>query len=134
MKESGKNILQILFGRTGTRDSDLISRRAVHPANGKVMPHACARHRDLGGRPRWPDGNTFGQGTLFPPYVTSGQIKKIQRLIAAEYAKYRQGLPSRVIEARPAGDSMRIKVELDQYGIGTVGSFIRGRNQVSTVF
>jgi len=120
--------------RGGNRVPDLLSRRAASSQNGRIMPHAVSRHCDLGERqPLRDDGGIFGQGTLFPPYVNSGQIGKLQEMVNSEYHKWLKGRRSKVFLVQDAGGADRVTVKVKKYGIRFVGGFVRN-GKIATVF
>ncbi|HNZ84648.1 MAG TPA: hypothetical protein PKH59_02175 [Candidatus Woesebacteria bacterium] len=120
--------------RLGLRIPDLESRnRAVNPNTGALMPHSVSRHLDRGGEVFRDNGNRFGQGTLFPPHVKSGDITKIERIVSVEYYKFKRGRESKILSCQEAGGADRITMNLGQFGVEIVGSFVR-RGSLCTVF
>ncbi len=105
--------------RLGLRIPDLETKnRAVNPNTGALMPHSVSSHRNGVFRE---NGNRFGQGTLFPTHIKSGDITKIERMVALEYYKFRKGRES------------RITMNLNRFGVKIIGSFVR-RGSLCTVF
>ncbi len=127
-----RNLLQQLFKKG--RTPDLIERRAVNPTSGKPMPHSVSRHRDFGEERLFhTDGNILGQGSLFPPHIKAGQVSKIEKYVLDQWLRDTHGYKSNLIESRPAGDAIRVRVKLKKYGIKEVGGFIRD-GEICTVF
>lgn len=120
--------------RLGLRIPDLKSKnRAVNPNTGTLMPHSVSRHLDRGVEVFRNNGSKFRQGSLFPPHIKSGDITKIERIVAGEYYKYKRGMESKILSCKDAGGADRITVNLDKFGVTTVGSFVR-RGGMCTVF
>lgn len=134
MKENEQSIL---FNTHGDMDRtpDLLGRRAVNPDSERIMPHAQSRHYDFGDEVELthPDGNKFGQGTLFPRHIRPCDLTDIQKTVRDEYILHKKGQPSRVVDSREAGGAVRVTVELKKYGVKKVGGFLRN-GQVCTVF
>jgi hypothetical protein len=120
--------------RLGLRTPDLETRnRAINPRSGVLMPHSVSRHIDYGEEIYRNNGNKFSQGTLFPTWVKSGDVTKIERQVATEYYKFKQGRKSKILSCKEAGGANRITMELKQFGVEIVGSFIR-KTGLCTVF
>ncbi len=120
--------------RLGLRIPDLETKnRAVNPSTGSLMPHSVSRHLDHGQDVFRNNGNKFGQGTLFPPHIRSGDITRIERRVASEYYRFRQGYKTKILSCKNAGGADRITMELNQFGVEIVGSFVR-RKGLCTVF
>lgn len=120
--------------RLGLRTPDLETiNRAVNPSTGTLMPHSVSRHINHGGEVFRNNGNKFGQGTLFPAHVRSGDITRIGRQMAFEYHRFKQGYKSKILSCKGAGGADRVTMDLNQFGVEIVGSFIR-RGELCTVF
>lgn len=117
-----------------TRTPDLSRRRALHPDTLKPMPHAQSRHLQQDQPLFDQDGNAFSQGNgIFPKFVKPGDLTLIEKEMLKEFRHYRKGQDSKIVEAKPAGGSTRIRMRLDKYGVDEIGGFI-SHNQVHTVF
>ncbi|HOR01953.1 MAG TPA: hypothetical protein PKZ92_01700 [Candidatus Woesebacteria bacterium] len=117
--------------RLGLRIPDLETKnRAVNPNTGALMPHSVSSHRNGVFRE---NGNRFGQGTLFPTHIKSGDITKIERMVALEYYKFRKGRESKILSCQNAGGADRITMNLNRFGVKIIGSFVR-RGSLCTVF
>jgi len=120
--------------RLGLRTPDLETKnRAINPRSGKLMPHSVSRHLDYGEEIYRNNGNKFSQGTLFPAHVKSGDITKIERQVASEYFKFKRDRKSKILSCKEAGGANRITMELKQFGVEIIGSFIRKKG-LCTVF
>lgn len=120
--------------RLGLRTPDLETKnRAINPNTGSLMPHSVSRHLDHGGEVFRSNGNRFRQGTLFPPHIKSGDITKIERIVALEYHKHKKGKESKILNCKNAGGADRVTMDLNRFGIGIIGSFVR-RGGLCTVF
>lgn len=115
----------------------LTSKRAVNNQSESqhLLAHAPSRHRDLGQDVQLlhPDGRNFGQGTLFPRYITTAHITEMENIVQNAWEKWRKGYPSKIHACQSASDAYRVMVRLGKYGIKYIGAFIRD-NQVATVF
>lgn len=120
--------------RLGLRIPDLETKnRAINPNTGALMPHSVSRHLNHRNEVFRENGNRFGQGTLFPAHIKSGDITKIERMVALEYYKFRRGQESKILSCQDAGGADRITMNLNQFGVKIIGSFIR-RGSLCTVF
>jgi len=99
------------------------------------MSHAASRHRDFGDDTKLEStrGGGFSQGGTFPRHVNAGQITEMEKMVAEEWEKYRQGRPSKIVSVQDAGGAKRITVAINKFGVEDVGAFIRV-GQTCTVF
>ena len=121
-----------IFHSSSEIEPDLRSRRVAHPETGRLMKHSVCRHllhEDL----RWPNGELFNQGTLFPEHLTAGQITKIERMVLEEYQNYLHGKKSNVRLVQKANGADRVVILLKKFGVEEVGAFIRN-GSICTVF
>lgn len=125
MSERKRGPLDKLNHASPISEADLRSRRTGHPNTRHTMKHAPSRHREFGENLRGPYDQQFGQGTKFPPHVTTGNITKMQKEVLTEYQKYHRGQPSKVTNVQEAGGAKRVTVKIRRFGVVLVGAFIR---------
>ena len=119
---------------SGLRVPDLTTKnRAINPNSGCLMPHSESRHLYFETCLSRENNNRFGQGSLFLHHVKAGDITEIERITAYEYHKFKKGLESKITNCQNAGGAERVTLELNQFGIKRIGSFIR-RGSICTVF
>ena len=70
---------------------------------------------------------------MFPTHIKSGDITKIERMVALEYYKFRKGRESKILSCQNAGGADRITMNLNRFGVKIIGSFVR-RGSLCTVF
>jgi len=116
------------------RNWRLTERRAVNARTKVLLPHAVSRHVNVGeDNLVCPDGNRFGQGSLFPPSVHAGDVKKIEHYVSDQWRNWKRRKRSSIKDVKKGEGVLRIKISFDKFGVKTVGAFIR-QDVVCTVF
>lgn len=117
----------------GGMEADLKSRRAVHPETGRPMKHAVSRHCDVGSDLKYPDGKSFGVGTLFPRDVCPGDITRMEKIVQGEWGRHLEGQETNITEVRDAGIGVMVELKFRRFGVKEIGAHVVS-NKVASVF